>query len=230
MPTPRAGHTAVALALLVGPALSACAGGPGPESTPADHMSSHYSQVDRIQEAVVAGELDAVRGPARWISTHKGSEFPAAAGPSLETMRNEGRIMLAQTHTLEIARTLGRMGVACGDCHTALDAEVRFPVEEPPHTSQVPAEHMIRHAWAVDRLWEGLVGPSDASWRAGAGALVHMPVDFGDNDQANRLAERVHQLTTKATEATTPKARAEVYGDLLETCSLCHGALRLRRR
>jgi cytochrome c556 len=194
------------------------------------HMDSHYSQVDEIQEAVIAGNVDGTRGPARWISTHRGQEFPATASSSLEMMRTEGRIMLEQTQILEVAQTLGRMGVACGSCHTALDAGVNYPIVEPPASSPAPQAHMQRHAWAVDRLWEGLAAPSDASWRAGAGALTHMPVDFGTNDQANRLAQRVHELSAKASSATQPKARAEVYGQLLETCALCHGALRMRMR
>lgn len=194
------------------------------------HMSYHYTQVNEIQEAVIAGDLDDIRGPARWVATHRGQEYPAAAGPSLEMMRNEGRIMLEQDQILPVAHTLGRMGVACGSCHTALGTKVSFPIEEPPVSSRAPREHMLRHAWAVDRLWEGLVAPSDASWRAGAGALVHMPVDFGGNDQANRLATRVHELSDKASAASTAKERAEVYGDLLETCALCHGALRMRMR
>lgn len=193
-------------------------------------MAAHYAQVDQIQEAVIAGMLGDTRSPARWVSTHRGQEYPAAAGPSLEMMRNEGRIMLGQDQILQVARTLGRMGVACGSCHTALNTHVTFPIEEPPRSSATPREHMLRHAWAVDRLWEGLVAPSDASWRAGAGGLVHMPVDFGNNDQANRLATRLHELSDDASAASTAKDRAEVYGDVLETCALCHGALRMRMR
>jgi len=193
-------------------------------------MSSHYNQVDEIQEAVVSGDLEATRRPARWLATHQGREFPPAAAEALEMMRNEGRIMQEQNELLAVARTLGRMGLACGSCHTATKVNVGFTVTEPPASSASPREHMQRHAWAVDRLWEGLAGPSDASWRAGAGALVHMPVDFGGNDQANRLANRVHELSDKATAAATPRDRAQVYGDLLETCALCHSALRMRMR
>lgn len=231
MSSRRFGAGPLALSLAAGLfVLPACASGPDPEPVVGSHMTNHYKQVDRIQEALVAGELDDVRGPARWIASHEGGGFPPSATEALEAMRNEGRIMLEQKELLPIARTLGRMGVACGSCHAATKTDVGFTVTEPPPSSAAPREHMQRHAWAVDRLWEGLAGPSDASWRAGAGALVHMPVDFGNNDQANRLAERVHELSDRASAAATPSERAAVYGDLLENCALCHKALRMRMR
>lgn len=229
MSFPRFRPGSLLLTFAAGLALSACAGGPDPEQG-TTHMGAHYGQVDEIQEAVVAGDVEDTRRPARWVASHTGREFPEAAGPALEQMRSEARIMLEQTQILEIAHSLGRMGNACGSCHTALKVKVPFTVDEPPASSATPADHMQRHAWAVDRLWEGLAGPSDASWRAGAGALVHMPIDFGSNDQANRLAARVHELSDKAAAATTARDRAQVYGDLLETCALCHSALRMRMR
>lgn len=220
------------LSLAAGLFLASCAGGPGPApgvASSGNEMTDHYNQVDEIQEAVVAGSVDATRAAARWLSTHEGAEYPPAATPSLEMMRNEARIMLQQRDLLPVARTLGRMGVACGECHAALDVKVGFKVEEPPPSSAIPAAQMARHAWAVDRLWDGLAGPSHASWRAGAGALTTMPVNFGNNAQANRLSARIHELSGQATVASTAKERADTYGDLLETCALCHTALRLPR-
>lgn len=216
--------------MAVGFALAACAGGPGSEAASSGPAGSHHGQVDVIREAVVAGDVPATREPARWLSTHQGREYPAVAASSLAAMREQGRTMLAQTDILPVARTLGRMGVACAACHTALEARVKFPVELPPPTSTNLPQQMHRHAWAVDRLWEGLVGPSNASWIAGASALLGIPVDFGDNPQANRLAARVQDLAAQARHATTPERRADVYGDVLETCALCHSALRMRVR
>ena len=156
-------------------------------------MSAHYGQVHAIQEAVIAGNVDATRAPARWLSTHEGSEFPPAAGAALEAMRNEARIMLQQRDILLVARTLGRMGVACGSCHAALNAEVAFPAIAAPAATAAGREHMLRHAWATARLWEGLAAPSDPLWSAGVEALTSLPLAFGSNDQANRLARRVHR-------------------------------------
>ena len=217
------------LALLFGAgvALFACAGSPDPGLKGLGEMRSHYRQVEEIQGALVAGQLDATRDATRWLSTHEGREYPAEAAPALETMRNEARTMLRQRDILLMSRTLGRMGVACGDCHVALGTQVAFSDEEPPRTSANPEAQMLRHAWAMDRLWKGLAGPSEAAWKAGAGALMTMPVDFGANEEANRLSARVHELAGIAQVSTTPRERSDTYGDLLETCALCHGALRI---
>ena len=211
-------------------ALAACAGGPDPEAAGPSHMYAHYSQVGEIHSAVVDGSVDATRGPARWLATHQGDELPEAGQPSLETMRNEARIIAAQRDLAEIGRSLARMGAACGSCHTALGQGPDITVAEPPPTSNVPSEHMKRHAWGADRMWEGLIGPSGSAWAAGAGALGSLPLDFGSNDQASRLAKLVHDLAGKAADARGPKDRAAVYGEVLETCSLCHSALNMRMR
>jgi len=220
------------LALLFGAgvALVACAGGPDPGLKGLGEMRSHYRQVEEIQAALVAGTVDATREAARWLSTHEGREYPAEAGPALETMRSEARAILRQRDILLMSRTLGRMGVACGDCHVALGAEVDFSAEEPPRASANPEGQMLRHVWAMDSLWKGLVGPSEAAWKAGAGALTTMPVDFGANEEANRLSARVRELAGIAAGSTTPKERSDTYGDLLETCALCHSALRISTR
>lgn len=220
----------IALTLAAGIAITSCAGRMDPGATGLTHMAQHYSQVLDIQKALVAGNLAAARPGARWLSEHRGDEYGTPAGPSLEVMRNEAATLLRQNDILPASRTLGRMGVACGDCHVALDVKVPFTLEEPPASSAIPAAQMTRHAWAMDRLWDGLSYPSDAAWRAGAGALTTMPVNFGNNDQANRLAARIHDLSGQAAVATTARERADTYGDLLETCALCHAALRLGNR
>jgi cytochrome c556 len=211
-------------------ALAACAGGPDPEASGMSHMYVHYARVGEIHSAVVDGSIDDTRSPARWLATHRAEEFPAGGQEALEAMRNEARIIAAEDDLAGLGRAVARMGNACGSCHSALGSGPNITVVEPPPMSSVPSESMKRHAWASDRLWEGLVGPSAAAWAAGAGALGSSPMDFGTNDPANRLAMRVQGLSEKAAAASTPRDRAAVYGDLLETCSLCHRTLQMRMR
>lgn len=211
-------------------ALAACAGGPTPEEAGMSHMYAHYAQVGEVHAAVVDGSIDDTRAPARWLATHRDQEFPAEAQEALESMRNEARIIGQERDLASLGRAVARMGNACGSCHATLDAGPDITVGEPPPTSSVPSDYMKRHAWATDRLWEGLIGPSGAAWAAGAGVLGSSPMDFGTNDQANRLAKRVQELSKKAASAETSRERTAVYGDLLETCSLCHGTLQMRMR
>lgn len=217
--------------ILAGAALlAACAGRPDPEMASPTHMYAHYEQVGEIRSAVVAGDIDATRGPARWLASHKGDQFQADAEPALEKMRAEGRVILAQHEVTDIARSVGRMGAACGTCHQVTHGGPRVTVGNPPSASTAPAEHMSRHAWAMDRLWDGLVGPSDGAWTAGAAALSGASLDFGTGPvppQADQLAEKVHELGRAARDARDETARAEVYGQLLQTCALCHSVLEM---
>lgn len=194
-------------------------------------MFAHFMQVGVIQSAIVNGDVDATRRPARWLASHQETQFPAAAQPALEQMRAEARVMLAQNELTDVARSLARMGTACGSCHQITDGGPSVNLSEAPPLTNEPDEHMLRHVWALDRMWEGLIAPSDAAWRAGAAALLNAPLHFDNaGDQAEMLAKNVHELAQRAHDATSAQDRAGVYGGLLQTCALCHDALEMRSR
>jgi cytochrome c556 len=217
-------------------ALTACAGGPDPEATAPSHMYAHFQQVGEIRDAVVRGEVGGTRSAARWLASHKGDEFPdPAAQEALEKMQAEGRIILAQDEITDVARSVGRLGAACGTCHVALNGgpHVNVPSLPPiPAAGSPPEAHMNRHAWASERLWEGLIGPSEGSWTVGAAALDGPALDFGPASnrppQADELAAKVHDLAVSARQAHTLQERATVYGQLLQTCAECHEILGMR--
>ena len=88
---------------------------------------------------------------------------------------------------------------------------------------------MRRHQWAMDRLWDALVVPSDDAWNAGALALAEAPLvpeqltpSKSPAPRVAELAQTVHDLGLKAASADRGDARAEVYGELLATCAECH--------
>ena len=216
-----------AAVLFAAGALTACAGGPSPDEAAPSHMYAHYAQVGEIQDAVVAGDIDAARAPARWLASHAGDQFGAAGEDALNMMRTEAGMIETMPDIVEIGRSVARMGAACGDCHTATGGGPRITVGESPPPSANLEPHMLRHAWGADRLWEGLFAPSDAAWATGTGALISMALDFGDNVQVARLAESVHELSQQARSAKDPQERARIYGDFLETCAKCHTALEI---
>jgi cytochrome c553 len=196
-------------------------------------MFAHFMQVGVLQSAVVNGDVDGTRRPARWLASHQESQFPAAAQPALEQMRAEARVILAQNELTEIASSLARMGVACGTCHQTTGGGPHLNTSEAPPLTNAPDEHMLRHVWALDRMWEGLIGPSDAAWRAGAAALGNAPLHFGAgtvSPQVEELAAKVHELAESARAAVAEKDRATLYGGLLQTCALCHEDLGMRLR
>ena len=222
------------LLLLAAAFFAGCAGGPDPEAAGPSHMYVHYTQVGEIVSAVVDGDVGGTRSGARWLAGHRGDEFPAAGAEALEMMRAEGRIILAQDNITDIAMSVSRMGVACATCHSAVNGGPHINVDMAPPATSDPGRTMVRHVWAVDRLWEGIIGPSDAAWASGAAVLAAPGLDLGPPgnrpQQADELAEHVPELGRMAKSARTPSDRAEVYGHLLQTCALCHEALGMRMR
>ena len=91
---------------------------------------------------------------------------------------------------------------------------------------------MVRHLWAADRMWEGLVGPSEAAWTAGAEAMAEtQPAMAGalrasvSGQGAGVFLEELGLLAQEAKDARGIDARADVYGRLLGTCDRCHSQL-----
>jgi cytochrome c553 len=108
----------------------------------------------------------------------------------------------------------------------SLDRTLTFPrpkLAEP--TDQ--RSRMHRHEWAVDRLWEGLIAPSDSSWAEGADVLESAPfmpqLAVREGGEAiETLGQRLHAFGRRAAAESSAEGRAKLYGELLTTCASCH--------
>jgi len=127
------------------------------------------------------------------------------------------------------ARTTALMGAACGSCHVAASARLDLAIVTTPTAGEGPTTtQMRRHYWASDRMWMGLVGPSDTNWAAGA-AVLRDPTAYvsqvssraTDPLKAESLAARVADLGTQA-ESAHGADRVMVYGEYLGACATCH--------
>lgn len=104
-----------------------------------------------------------------------------------------------------------------------------FPEEVATKTpkSDSFSTRMHRHAWGSERLWEGLMAPSDAAWQAGAAALAHAPVKTpklpagAPKDFASSLT-KLRDLGVQASQATSAEERSKVYALTLAMCAECH--------
>lgn len=204
-------------------ALGACRG----EQSVAEHMREHFTQVAAIHDAVIRGDLEAVVEPATWLARHRPADsLPTGWESYVADMTLAAQRALQATTLEDAAKATAAMGLACGNCHQASAQGPRFTLGAEITTERGVAAHMQRHQWAADRMWEGLVGPSDTSWVWGAATLREAALrPQGQPERIEELAKLVHELGAQAEGIDEPAARASLYGDLLRTCAECHAAL-----
>jgi mono/diheme cytochrome c family protein len=191
-----------------------------PETT-TDHMQRHFDEAGALKMAVIAGDLEASKEPAEWLANHESVQgLPGEWEPYLTGLQDAARKVAQAEDIADAAAATGEMGISCGACHLALDQGAQFAFMAPPEQEGVTG-HMLRHDWASDRMWDGLVGPSDEEWTKGVEGLGESPL-LGGSTEAQEFARRVHELGEQALEAPDPAARAVIYGQLIAACAGCH--------
>lgn len=80
--------------------------------------------------------------------------------------------------------------------------------------------HMLRHYWAVEQMWIGIVNPSEESWNKGAEALEVVPLepqkmtdDAEMTADVGNWAKAVHEISSKTAQAKDWDSRARLYGE-----------------
>lgn len=193
-------------------------------------MRAHFSETEEIRQAIIDGAISATAKPAQALGNMDAlGKVPASQKPALNALQ-KAALRFGQSPDLTSASAaLGDIGVACGRCHRAAGA-LKLEVGEPPAADKTLASQMKRHAWATERLWEGLYAPSDAAWDAGAKALsgTTFPQEVLKNGgvHARSAATSFDSLVSTAAAKRSPGDRAQLYAGLLETCSACHMATR----
>lgn len=213
----------LALAALAGSTVLACSGGPRLGSPTNYQMWLHFEQAGRIQSAMIQGDLPAARRAARALAA-----APAAPGigdegaADVEELSRWARTIRDAPSFGEAAEATGFMAATCGDCHATLGTGPAFRSADPP-VDRGFTGHMILHAWAADRMWEGLISASQDSWTRGASVFVEEALG-GEvlTPSAQAWAERLHALGREAVGETDRSAQATLYGRILQQCSGCH--------
>lgn len=208
--------------------VGACGGGSGATTSAALPMQEHWDAGLALQHAMERGDLEAARDAAARIADV--GQIPGLtwdAGPYLREMRlNAERIRDAASFK-EAAEATGSTAAACGRCHARAEVGPRPEgTTTAPSAEQDTRSHMIQHAWAMDRMWEGLVVPSADRWRAGARLLAEQPVSaHGLSSELSLVSARVHELGRQAMDDETPGERAARFGLILADCAGCHAEL-----
>ena len=196
-------------------------------------MRDHFAAATDLQRAVITGRLSKARELAKWLATHPMGE-PDGWAPYLEEMRYAARQIESAPDVPAAGGQLGRLGRACSACHEAQHAKLSFTASAPPPAGNTLEAQMRRHRWAAERMWEGVIAPSEARWRAGARVLAMTPLDVRrtahakPNVEVVELAERLRDAGRRAGELRDHDARAVFYGEMMATCAGCHSIVRPR--
>jgi len=206
------------------------------ETVVATHMHEHLARITTIKSLIIMGNLDGVREPAIWLADHEAvSGLPEDFEPYVGLMRQYAREVNNALDLKSAAIAVSGMARTCSNCHLVNEVEIEFGYDQMPADWSDSVSHMQRHQWAADRLWDGLIAPSDTAWDRGMNMLVDVPLhpdDVTDENSADvdtaaldRIARRIHKLAGLGTIATTPTARSELYGEMLGLCADCHTRL-----
>lgn len=190
----------------VAPFVAACAGAPGgTELAPTEgQMIGHYGRFSEIQASLVKGDLAAAQVAANSLTTRP---MPPTTTQYAAMVRRAADEIARAGTVAEAAQAAGRMGLACGGCHAALDERpnVRFTGGAPRGDSR--AEHMARANWALDQLLDGMIANDNEFWMNGANVFL-------DDDQLGMTGEIVA--------AAQGEQRGVVYGEVVQACADCH--------
>jgi hypothetical protein len=231
---PPSGDSAPAPSASTSSAGGARAGVAGSDAPPADTsgtpherlMRSHFREAALIRTAVIDGKLANVVVPAEALANTEGlGKIEPAWQSSIDVLRYAARRMQHASDIPGAAAAIADIGIACGACHNAAGGP-HTKLDAPPASDGSLESRMRRHVWATDRLWEGIFGPSDASWKAGAEALSGepFPKEVLERGGVHAKSEAARFMSIVATigPKKTPQDRGQAYASLLETCSACH--------
>lgn len=197
----------------------------------ADHMHGHLDQISAVKAAVIAGDLEASRAPAAWLAEHEEpAGMPAAWATYVNDMRVQAKIAATATNLETVAMAVSEIARRCGNCHEATGFAVAFGYDQrPPEDVQNLMTQMQRHLWAADRMWDGLIGPSDKAWTWGTEMLteVNLTSEQITNDpertaQVDVLVEQIRAVGGDGGGTPAGEARSRIYGTFLSLCADCH--------
>jgi len=193
-------------------------------------MEDHFTKALAMRTSVINGKLDELDEPAKWFAAYGEVEsLPPNWQPHMKAMMAAAKATNSKDLAVA-AKGVGDIGKACGSCHEAAGGP-KVEVPDKPAEASGAKPHMDMHIWAADRLWEGLMAPSGEAWNAGAEALSGAPLTKeemgGDKSipEVTELAKKVHTLGADASKVDKPEERAQLYGELVATCSACHDEL-----
>lgn len=205
-----------------------------PDAPPAsDRMQQHFTDVQLARDAVIQGDLDAVRPPLERIAAAEyGFDLPSDWLQWVEEMQQSAGGFANSADLRTAATAVASLTESCADCHrTTLGGPAIAEETEPVHPEDLVG-WMNTHAWGAEQLWLGLTAPSHEAWARGAAAIIgdeSAADEEGLNEALAPQLEAIQALGVDAREAGQAAAQAAVYAEILSSCADCHTSLDGRR-
>jgi cytochrome c553 len=200
---------------------------PTPEAITKLHMRGKLGELRTAEHALVRGKLLDGKVSARAIATAPDEAELADWKRKLANVRQLANEVAEASTTEDALERLPAVAAACAECHVATGGWpklARAPKVPPDGEGAVP--RMARHQWAVDRMWDGMIGGAEDSWRAGLEVLAATPPPYsvvrGDEVALGRELQRTATTALQHRYIDSLDDRAQQYGQLLVTCAACH--------
>jgi len=186
------------------------------------HMHENFDLLRAIERLLIVGKLEEAKRFAAAISEAPDAPAHGPWATHVIAVRDRAAALARATTIEQAVRLEASLAGACAACHVeaGVAAEFRtFPV--PPDKTTIEAR-MLRHRWAADRLWEGIVSGAEEPWRAGLDVLAAKPLDWGPDRAVH--GRKLQRLALDARKQRVPNIenRTAAYGEMLATCASCH--------
>lgn len=199
-------------------------------------MRAHFEKAIEARSALIADDMEAARTAMAWLAGNDAgqNELPEALRPHLAGMREKAGTFAAATTFSQAGEAFAGMLTHCGDCHAEAHTGPRFPDVAAPQGTEL-RDRMRKHAWAADRMWEGLILRDQARYDDAARSLAdvvvraeELPANTNDPVRVQAVADNVRALAAAGLASTDWPTRAQNYGKFLATCATCHRMMGVR--
>jgi mono/diheme cytochrome c family protein len=198
----------------------------------AEHMRDHFSHAVKMRDAVIAGDLPALRKDAQWMAEHEISKtLPETWRPHVTRLHDAAKKALDAQDITAAGAAVAETAAACGACHAKLGGP-KLALGTPPAEGSGAALHMARHQWAAARMWDALATPSEEAWLKASEVMADAPLlpaaatgPRSVPQDTKKLGQNVHDIAEKARQDRDVAKWTGSYGQFLTTCAACHQAL-----
>jgi mono/diheme cytochrome c family protein len=195
-------------------------------------MRDHFNHGAKMRDAVIAGDLQALRKDAQWMAEHELSmSLPETWRPYVRSMQDAAKKALDAQDIAAAGAAVAETGAACGGCHAKLGGP-KLALGTPPSEGSGAALHMARHQWAAASMWDALATPSEEAWVKASEVMADAPllpeVATGPRSVpqgTRKLGQDIHDIAQKARLDRDVTKWTSSYGRFLTTCAACHQAL-----